>query len=85
MRRPIPTDFDGTIDEIAKNSVSGFTRAIATNGERSSVSAGLRYRRHPRRYRAGYFSIKILINWFISIRVISSIYQRIIAALTTAA
>jgi hypothetical protein len=40
LRRPIPTDFDGTIDEIAKNFVSGFTRDIATNGECSRVQPG---------------------------------------------
>ena len=40
MRRPIPADFDGTIDEIAKNFVAGFTRDIATNGERSPSQPG---------------------------------------------
>jgi hypothetical protein len=38
--------------------------------------------RRARRYHFGRFSIQILINWLISIRVISSIYSRIIAALT---
>jgi hypothetical protein len=42
---PIPADIDVTIDEIAKNFVSGFTLDATANGERSHASAGLGYRR----------------------------------------
>jgi hypothetical protein len=42
MRRPIPADFDGTIDEIAKNFVSGFTIDAAANRHAFTRSAGLR-------------------------------------------